>query len=57
MNDHLIQAARYQAQELDEEAAAEVRTAGEPPRRERDEVRAGSARKGERAAPRRRRSS
>ena len=57
MNDHLIQAARYQAQELDEEAAAEVRTAGEPPRRERDDARAVGARKGERAAPRRRRSS
>ena len=57
MNDHLIQAARYQAQELDEEAAAEARTASEPPRRERDDGRAGGARKGERAAPRRRRSS
>src|SRR4029077_14836613 len=57
MNDHLLQAARYQAQELDEEqgAAPAARAAGESARKERDEARAPSAPKGERTAPRRRR--
>jgi GntR family transcriptional repressor for pyruvate dehydrogenase complex len=57
MNDHLTQAARYQAQELGEDGApAEARLAADAARRDRDEPRAAAARKGERAAPRRRRS-
>lgn len=58
MNDHLTQAARYQAQELGEDGgpAAEARQAADAARRDRDETRAAAARKGERAAPRRRRS-
>jgi hypothetical protein len=58
MNDHLTQAARYQAQELGEDGApaAEARQAADAARRDRDEPRAAAARKGERAAPRRRRS-
>jgi GntR family transcriptional repressor for pyruvate dehydrogenase complex len=55
MNEHLLQAARYQAQELDEEAAAAARSP-ETARKDRDEPSAAGARRGERAAPRRRRS-